>query len=118
MLFDAKNRPQALGLVTVTTPGTPVSLAATLIAQGLLAVGDEFLANKLLLFAAPANVGIIYVGQANMVRATFFGVVATITKGGFYSYTNNVSADVLQVEKLYIDADTANDGVFGNADQN
>lgn len=128
-VIAAKHKPQALGTVTVTTPGTPVSLVAALITAGLMTIDDTFDVNKLTLWALPlagsapagwtcgTNTQTIYVGEKTMNKTTLAGVIATIPPGGFWSITNNVGENVYLTQALWIDADHAGDGVYGNVDQ-
>lgn len=128
-LIAAKHKPQALGAVRVATPGTKVSLVSVLIAAGLMTIDDAFSVNKITLWAfpltgsapagwtGPTNAQTVYIGEKTMNKTTLAGVVATIPPGGFWSITNNVGANVYLTQSIWVDADSANDGVYGNVDQ-
>lgn len=127
MAYTAQLNPQPLGNVTVTTPGTPVqitkTLQATVVGSGFMCLSTDIVAcNKLVLIASPisqagaGNTGNIYIGSSTMVRATLAGVIAVIPPGGSYSITNNVSMNIYDANKLYVDSDTASDALYGSID--
>jgi hypothetical protein len=134
-LLQLNKKPQALGFVKVTTPGTPVSLVSQLVTSGVLPAGTDILTsggdtldvNKIALWAppnvapagwtGPVNAQTVYIGQKNMNKTTLFGVIASLSPGGSWTITNNVGSNVYAVQDLFVDADTANDGVYGNIDQ-
>lgn len=121
---------QPLGSVTVTTPGTPVRITTGLLStvnaantvSGFVldAATDVVAANKINVYPSPithagaGNTGNIYLGLAGMVRATLAGVIYVMAKtSSGYSFTNNVGLNTYQAQNLYIDADTAGDGISG-----
>ncbi len=128
MSYTPQLNPQPLGNVTVATPGTPVQITTTLQAT---AVGsgnivnsstDIVACNKISLIASTithagaGNTGLVYFGAQGMVRATLAGVLGLVYPGGSYSLVTNVNLNEYDANKLYIDADTAGDGVFGFLD--
>jgi hypothetical protein len=128
-MFISHAQPQALGSIIVPTPGTPVALDSALITAGIMVNNDTFPANKILIQAYggaignPAlsgspNAGNVYIGSKSMVRATLAGVIKVLVPGEYWTITTNVATNKYYLDKLYVDADHANDGVYGNADQN
>ena len=117
-MYTQLYRPQPFGPVKVTTPGTKVSLVSTLIANSLCVAGDPVRANKVDIQALPGNVGSVYIGFAGMNRATLANVIAVLRAGQDWSVTNNVGVNTYSVETMFVDADTAGDGVFGAVDAN
>lgn len=125
-LIALYQKPKGIGKVTVTTPGTPVSLAANFIGS-IMTVDDTLNVNKIALWAPPSaapsgwtgptNTQTIYIGDKTMNKTTLAGVVATIVPGGSWSITNNVGDNVYALQNLYVDADHAGDSVYGNVDQ-
>ncbi len=128
MAYTPQLNPQPLGNVLVATPGTPVQITLTLqsTAAGsgnvVNASTDEVLCNKINIISSTithtgaGNTGKIYLGSSAMVRATLAGVIAVIAPGGSYSITTNVNLNAYDANKLYLDADTANDGAYGSID--
>lgn len=127
MSYTPQFNPQPFGNVVVPTPGTPVQLTSVMqnitVGSGkMCASTDPVLCNKISLIASPitqggsGNTGNLYIGQKTMVRATLAGVVAVIAPGGGFSVTNNVSMNIYDLSQWYVDADNANDGVYGSAD--
>lgn len=123
MAFNPAFKPQPFGNVTVVTPGTLVQLALNLVGLGVTAaVTDNVYCNKLSIITSPithggvGNTGYVYIGTATMVRATLAGVIAVLSPGQSFPITNNVSMNIYQFEKYYLDADTAGDGVYGSID--
>lgn len=121
MAFTSQFQPQPLGLVTVTVPGTAVQLTSNLLnfsPKVTTALTDLVVANKVSLTASKAagaaNTGNVYVGQNGMNKSTLVGVIAIIGVGGAWSWTHNVGLNVYEIDKWYLDADTAGDGVYGS----
>lgn len=125
MAYTPQFKPQPIGIVTVLTPGTPVQVTFNLpsmIPKVTDAVTDQVPANKVSISTNPkaqagaGNTGNVYIGQSNMSRTTLFGVIAVLTPGGSWSWTNNVGLNIYQLEKWYVDADNAGDGIYGSFD--
>lgn len=126
MAYCPQSNPQALGNVTVATPGTPVQITKTL--QSTAAgsgniVGsstDPVLCNLISIITSPitqaggGNTGKVYIGSSGMVRATLAGVIAVLSPGQSIPLTINVALNAFDANKLYVDADTANDGIYGS----
>lgn len=87
---------------TVPTPGTAVQLttASLSFCQGLIATAEK--ANM------AANTGAVYLGLKGMSKTTGAGVIAKIASGGSFTIYEN---GPMAASALYVDADTANDGV-------
>jgi len=126
MATNFLSNPQALGNVTVTTPGTPVQITLTLqstaAGSGFVvnSATDQVLCNLININASPithtgaANTGKIYIGSKNMVRATLAGVYAVIPATGSFSWTINVALNAFDVNTFWMDADNSGDGCFGS----
>lgn len=86
------------------------------------AATDSVPCNKIGLAANPlsqagaGNTGKVYIGELSMSRTTLLGVVAVISPGGSYTISNNVSMNLYDASKWYVDADTAGDGIYGSVD--
>jgi hypothetical protein len=125
-MYLATHRPEPIGPVTVAVPGTPVKLTTWLEAHGMTS-GDRFACNKILIrtfgngvlnpVTAAVNAGNVYIGTSAMNKATMVGVIDTLQPGEFWTITEPEARNVYDLSKYYIDADSANDGVYGNADQ-
>ena len=128
-MYTPQFNPQPLGAVTVTTPGTPVRLTVNLTTvdpttnqKVTTNVTDPVVCNKISLAANPlthggaGNTGKVYIGSASMNRSTLLGVIAIIAAGGSYTIVHNVGNDIYDVSKMYVDADTGGDGVYGAID--
>ncbi len=127
MAYCPQSAPQPTGPVTVPTPGTPVQLTQFMqtitVGSGKMCVAtDAVLCNKIVITASPytqagaGNTGNVYVGQQTMVKATGAGVIAVLLPGQSFTITNNVGMNIYDLSKLYLDADTASDGVMGAID--
>ena len=122
MAYTPQSNPQPTGAVTVTTPGAPVQLTkamqSVVVGSGYMvgSSSDIVPCNKINLNAIPANVGSVYIGQQTMVRATLAGVIAVLAKNTGVSITNNVSMNIYDLSKLYVDADNGSDGIYGSID--
>lgn len=97
-----------LGLVTVAAAGTPVQCSSTHLGAQTIQVTIR-----------PANTGVIYIGMANMVKATGVGVIAVLaaptsaTTGPFASITFQGWAPAgLDLQNLYLDAGSSGDGAY------
>jgi hypothetical protein len=124
-MYSPPFRPQPFGPVTVTTPGTLVSLMSQLVAQGICHATDRIAVNKIdlkpLTFnrSGAGNIGNVYIGYAGMNRATGHNVLVVLTPGGpDFSITNNVGFNTYDFDTFMMDADNAGDGVYGSTDQN
>ncbi len=51
-----------------------------------------------------------------MVKATGAGVIAVLLPGQSFTITNNVGMNIYDLNKLYLDSDTASDGCIGSID--
>ena len=104
-----------LGKITVAAHGTPV-LATTNLTNPTARLGIQSVTVQ----AWPANAGIVYVGYANMVRASGVGVLASLAKpsngttGPFdrVTFTMQSGANGINANDLFIDADTDADGAL------
>lgn len=103
---------RAYATIRVTTPGTPVRVTVgepdPAAAQGCHGV---------LIQAIKGNVGWVYVGSSAMVKATPVGVhaqlaIPTANSAPSWSAALTLAPGAIQLRDLYIDADTANDGVI------
>ncbi|HWF09474.1 MAG TPA: hypothetical protein VG297_13485 [Bryobacteraceae bacterium] len=117
-MYVQKTRPEPIGSVKVVTPGTPVPLVSTLIANGVCLNGDTVTVNKIDVMADPDNAGRVYIGTAGMVKATRLNVITILKPGDDWGITNNVSVNSYNFATLFVDADNANDGIFGSIDEN
>jgi hypothetical protein len=128
-------RPQPLGLVTVTAPGTPVQLITNGLSGGSLSLAEPWgvpsmAVNSLVAedaFArridlkAPTDIGAgsafnkgrIYIGMKTMVRATLVGVIWILDPGDTYTLENSQQPMPYHMADYWIDADNAGDGVLG-----
>lgn len=125
MSFNPTFKPQPFGNVAVATPGTPVSLAVNfpnLTPAVTAALTDQIYCNKISIITSTiahsgaGNTGNIYIGTSTMVRATLVGVIAVLAPGQSFPITNNVSMNIYEFEKYFVDADNAGDGVYGSID--
>jgi hypothetical protein len=117
-----------LGKIVVPTPGTPVSLGAALAA----ALGaSPSVIRRLNLVCLGANAGKIYIGTIALNKTTLAGCIVgdglaagqslnlyDETRQGsahnFYGYVAE-RGTILDLNRLYVDADNANDGIGGYA---
>src|ERR1700710_1672246 len=104
-MYRQLNRPQPIGPVKVTTPGTAVSLVSTLIANSLCVAGDAVRVNKIDIQTLPATSGNVYIGFAGMNRVTLANVIAVLRAGQEWSATNNVGINTYSLDTMFIDAD-------------
>lgn len=111
---------QVVGPIRVAVPGTPVrvtDLIALTDPGGLVNTPSRFTCHAALFQAIDDNVGKVYVGLAGMVRATKVGVSAVLaipTDNSIpsYSVALTMAAAGIDLSDLYLDADTAQDGVL------
>ncbi len=89
------------GAVTVPIPGTPVQMTTK--QQGLQSISVRALTD---------NTGRVYVGTKNMNKGTFEGVLMFLDKGEQIPMGNPLHQSTIQANQLYLDADTADDGVL------
>lgn len=97
---------RSLGLITVTTAGTPVQVTTS-----------KTPCHAILLQAKPGNVGLTFVGTSNMVKATYVGVNAVIgipTDTVIPSVHASVPAanNAIDASKVWVDANTSGEGVI------
>ena len=103
---------QAIGKLTVATPGTPVRATVN------NANPAETVRIHGFLFQAPrSNVGIVYIGKEDMDRTTLVGVLGMLaipTDNSLPSFSAalTISPNGLMQEELYVDADEAGDGAI------
>lgn len=103
---------QALGKVTVTTPGTPVALTINQTRPvARLAV------HALLVQALSTNIGKLYLGTAALNKSTLAGVYAvlaipTVNLIPTFSAALTLAPAGIQIQDMYLDADTAGEGVL------
>ncbi len=92
---------KVLGKVTVPTPGTPVALYN----------GTDRYANAVVIQARPTNAGKVYVGDQSLNKsAENYG--AGLTAGQSMTIGVGGSSNGVNPATIYVDADTANDGVL------
>lgn len=97
----------ALGKVTVPTPGTLVRLSA-----------NRIPCQSIMLQPLGGNTGTIYVGGSGLTRATLADVALVLVKPaaatpiGSYSLSVPMAPAALDANTVFLDADTANDGVL------
>lgn len=126
-MYTPQLNPQPIGNVNVAVPGTPVQLTLTMqsitVGSGTMcAAADPVLFNKFsvitstITHSGAGNTGNVYIGSATMVRATLAGVIVVLQPGTNWNIANNVSMNIYDLSKLYIDGDTAGDGVYGAID--
>jgi len=108
-----------LGPISVVTPGTLIRATATLppSVDGLNLNPARFTCHAALFQAKPGNLGKVYIGTAGMVRATLAGVSAvlaipTVNSIPSYSISLTLAPAGIDLSELFIDADTAGEGVL------
>jgi hypothetical protein len=117
-VYSPKSNPQPIGAVKVPTPGTPIQLNTALAAAGLCALTDPIPVNKISLVALPSNTGSVYIGVKGMNKDTLSGVYYMMTSpNSAWQITNNQAENTYRLDLMYVDADNANDGVYGAVDQ-
>lgn len=104
---------QPLGKVTIPLAGTPLSLAATLIAAGLKF--RSFHAAHLQ--ALDTNTGKVYIGAVGMVAVTRAGCIHILpapTTGILPSFgmANVLSPAGIDISTVYLDVDVSGEGVL------
>ena len=93
------------GKVTVTSAGTPVR-ATTNESTPTARLGVQ----SFTVFAPSGNTGTnIYVGNSSMNKTTYAGVYAIIAKGGSASFSILNAPAGLNLNEIFIDADTSAD---------
>lgn len=102
----------SLGQVTVPTPGTPVQAT---INQGSPQTRIPCFA--MMFQALPSNVGTVYIGLLGLNRSTFAQVLAilvapTVTSTPSYSAAAPNVPGAFNLADIYIDAESAQDGVL------
>jgi len=103
--------PFPLGKVTATTT-TPARLTANFLSDAEI---TGMIASKIDLKALSGNNGDIYLGYSDMDRATLAGVIALISPGGTWSYSDATSLNSINPHDLYIGVDVNGDGVLATA---
>ena len=110
MAYSFPTNPAALGIVTVASPDTPVSLLSAVPAaqnQGFMCQAIEVEAMKDA--GKTANSGLVYIGASDMNKTTGAGVIKTLAVGESWSY--NAIGNQMAPDNLYLDAANADDGV-------
>jgi hypothetical protein len=105
----------AIGAVKCVTPGTPVSVVG-----GLAGPPSRVPAQAIAFQALPTNVGIVYIGKVNLIRATYVGVEFVLPAPGSNITGPFITATValpnvpsgLNVAEYFIDANNSGDGVL------
>lgn len=110
---------QVCGPISVVTPGTLIraSSVVTTDAHGIVNSVTRFKCHAALFQAKHGNVGIVYIGLATMVRSTLAGCAAqlaipTANSIPSFSVALTLSPDGVDLSDLWIDADSAGDGVL------
>lgn len=117
-MYSPQSNPQPVGAVKVPTPGTPVPLNTALVTAGICAATDAIPVNKISIVSLPSNTGNVYVGLAGMNKSTLSGVIYVFSSANAaWQITNNRAENTYRFDHLYVDADTANEGVYGAIDQ-
>ena len=102
---------RSFGKVTVASAGTPVQATVNESVPGAR-VG----VNSIFVQALAGNVGTnIYVGKSTMVKATLVGVYFIVPKGGNAYAVINLAPAGINMNELYIDADTNSDACLISA---
>jgi hypothetical protein len=103
----------ALGKLPVPTPGTPVrpTFPPTLSLHSVHAVT---------IVALPGNTGAVYIGVAGMNKTTLAGVLQILpipTINALPSFQASIAeaGNGISLDQLYVDADTAGEGVLVSA---
>lgn len=106
------------GKITVTVAGTPVQVWAAIKAAFPTDKAYDFKSFHAVLFQARvANTGSVYIGGQGMAKATGVGVSAVLVapstnQPASYGIANQLSPAGVDLDALYVDADTAGDGVL------
>ena len=117
-VYSPQSNPQPIGAVKVPSPGTPVPLNTALVAAGLCVATDAIPVNKVSLVSLPSNTGNVYIGVAGMNKATLSGVLYVFSSANAaWQITNNQADNTYRLERMYVDADNANEGIYGAVDQ-
>jgi hypothetical protein len=103
---------RALGKITVTTPGTPVSISSIL-PPDLTSPA----VHSVMLQAIPANTGNVYIGSTALNKTTLAGVysilaIPTANSVPSFSAVHNLFGQGIQLNDMMIDADNAGGGVI------
>jgi len=107
--YTFPTNPGSLGIVTVVTSGTPVTLVSSVAA----AIGADVRCREITIEAIKtaargANTGNVFVGTATMNKTTGAGVIKTLGIGGIF--VMSAETNTLRPERLYLDATTNGDG--------
>lgn len=114
--------PTALGIITSTTPGTPVRLATPTDSTNHYPQPADLWANRVVLAAPIAagaltgNVGPVYIGVAGMVKETGAGVLAILLGGDSTAVTFQSWGNKIWVPGLFVDVDNSGDGILAYAE--
>lgn len=105
--------PAPLGLVTVTTSGTPVPITANFANMALDGImpGVE-LANKINFMPDLANGGEIFVGKKGIVIATGVGVLFKLAAGQGWSLGSAEGPNIYNVHEFWLDASVSGDKCY------
>ncbi len=111
MAYFPPTNPAPLGYVK-PTPGVPLSVLAgtpTAVNQDFKCYALRFDAER---SPSVVNTGRVYIGHSTMNRSTGAGVLLTLEPGQNDSYYGpDRCGNMLQPDNLFVDADTAGDGV-------
>lgn len=110
---------QVCGPLNVAVPGTLVR-ASSLVATDAHGIRNNPAAAKchaVLFQAKKSNVGVVYIGRSDMVRSTLAGCAAqlaipTANSIPSFSIALTIAPDGVDLSDLWVDADTADDGVL------
>lgn len=104
----------SLGLVRVTSPGTPVRLTVNQAAPS-----SNLACNSIMIQTLSSNVGKVYIGGSAMIKSSLNGVYAmlpipTANSLPAFSIGNPTAQAAFNAADIFIDADNANDGVLAS----
>jgi hypothetical protein len=103
---------QSIGRITVPVAGTPVRVTS-----GQSDPAARLAVHGVLVQALPGNAGRVYIGTAAMNRVTqqnLFAILAIPTANQLptFSAALTLSPNAIQLQDMYVDVDTNNDGVI------
>jgi hypothetical protein len=108
---------QALGKITVPTPGTPVQVTINLPDEGNPAIPPYTRCHGILVQALPTNGGNVYVGTSAMDAVALSGVFAIlgVPTANFlptFSAALTITPNGLMASDFYLDADVNDEGAI------
>ena len=103
---------QALGKVTVASPGVPIQVT-----DGLLNPTKHRACHGIMIQALPSNTGKIYIGNVELDSTTLVGCFAILAEPTAntlptFSAALTIAPNGLEMETFWIDADVSDDGVL------